>query len=466
MDTVDDVDAGEETVEMWDETPRAAKVEVVREPARDALASAANTAGTFGAMLMPFQGNTTALAAAVTAAMTVRESYQIARQYPRSWEYVRQRALAEADDPEFASVAVYEFPRGKKEGGGKNMVRGLTIRGAEMLQQFAGNMETSMEVVYEDQHVRRIRVRTVDYETNSAWSSEATIPRTVERHELNKDQVPISQRLNSEGRVVYTVAADEHASAAAVGMAASKLGRNNIVRLSRASLVRELRDKCLRVKKAAEAKEMTENPAKTRQALYDHFRTIGVQAPQLDEWFGHDPALMNVAEYQELRGIFVAIRDRVTTWKDALAARKEGRTVVQDKKAAKPKGTVPPPDPKAQATGKPAETPPAPRVEAAVAVVKEVVGDLAQPKIRIEDESTTPDAPPPVDGAGTVPDAGGEEAKLEAEIRRLSEGLEEAGRQGSEAVKAWGITENAALNKLPDADRKKLRERYNELRKK
>ena len=100
-------------------------------------------------------------------------------------------------------------------------IRGLSIRFAEAALRMAGNIDVQMQAVFDDEWKRIVRITVMDLETNFAYTSEATIDKTVERRDA-KDRQVLATRQNSEGRLVYVVPATEQEIALKQGSAVSK----------------------------------------------------------------------------------------------------------------------------------------------------------------------------------------------------------------------------------------------------
>ena len=77
-------------------------------------------------------------------------------------------------------------------------IQGLSIRFAEAALRMAGNIDVQMQAVFDDEWKRIVRITVMDLETNFAYTSEATIDKTVERRDA-KDRQVLATRQNSEG---------------------------------------------------------------------------------------------------------------------------------------------------------------------------------------------------------------------------------------------------------------------------
>jgi len=104
---------------------------------------------------------------AETVSLTVR--MEQAKKYPRSIKAVKENALAELGMvPSLAETAYYSIPY--KEGSGKKMVEGLTIKSAMALARWWGNGASDATIIGEDKSCYLVRGSYVDFETNN-WNS-------------------------------------------------------------------------------------------------------------------------------------------------------------------------------------------------------------------------------------------------------------------------------------------------------
>ena len=99
--------------------------------------------------------------------LTVR--MEQAKKYPRSIKAVRENALAELGMvPSLAETAYYSIPY--REGAGRHMVEGLTIKSAMALARWWGNGASDATIIGEDKSCYLVRGSYVDFETNN-WNS-------------------------------------------------------------------------------------------------------------------------------------------------------------------------------------------------------------------------------------------------------------------------------------------------------
>lgn len=331
---------------------------LVQQPARNQIARQ-----DFGGQSLEQQNGATA-ALAAKAKATVEARIIAAKRWPRNMLEVRDRILADCARPDFAQVAMYARPVGKKfdEATGQwvNVVaEGLSIRFAEAAARAMGNIAVTSETIYEDESIRLVRVEAVDNESNVPWTVDLTIHKTVERKKLKKGQRPLGERENSYGDHVFIVQATDEEVAVKAAAAVSKASRTCILRV----VPGEIQDEAKRRIKAKLADRDAKDPAEQRNKMLDAFASVGVRPAALEQYLGHALDSMSPAELGELRGVFQAIRDGETSWAEALAVATSER---EDSKA-KPAPTAgngsqraePPKQPSADPTQAPAApTPP------------------------------------------------------------------------------------------------------------
>lgn len=275
------------------------------------------------------------------ATAQIQSRYMIALRRPRNIEAVRQEMLRECSRPSFclpdpskhgSSLAIYAVPRGKVQDANgnwvNNIIRGASIRFAEMAARCWRNLSVDVVPIGEDKSQRICQVTCTDYETNNVGSQIVVVPKTVEKSK-NPDGLPVlSHRTNSYGKAVYTLEATEEETAMNAQRLISKARRNLILQCIPGWLIEECQNQ---VRQTAADKD-AEDPDAARRRIFDAFASVGVSASQLTEYIGHDNRL-TPAEMEDLRGFFSGIREGVTTWKDVVDAK--GESADADGTAAK-----------------------------------------------------------------------------------------------------------------------------------
>lgn len=248
-------------------------------------------------------------AMAAKAKAEVEARYVIALQRPRNINQARSTILDACKRPRFAEGARYRKP----VGGGKT-VDGLSIRFAEEAIKAMTNISTDSMIVWEDSDKRNIRVTVTDLESNTTYSDDILINKTVERRQLKDGQEAIEQRINSRGDKVYIVAATEDDMANKVNAAKSKVIRNSGLRLVPQDILEEAEDVILET-----LRKGGQDPKAETKKICDAFASIGVKPAELERLLGHSLESISPKELIDLRATFAAIRDEETTWHAVIA---------------------------------------------------------------------------------------------------------------------------------------------------
>lgn len=251
-----------------------------------------------------------AMAAMAKAAVEARSI--MAMNNPRNLDTVRSSLLKECQRPSFASVARYKKPIGQG-------VEGFSVRFVEQALQTLGNCESSATTVYDDDSKRIVEVRVTDYERNVCHSKQVTVSKTVERRSLRKNQTPISSRTNSGGQTVYTVQASDDDLLNKEAALVSKALRTCGLRL----IPGWLQDEAEKQVRATLSDRSAADPDAERRVLLDSFGKLNVSPADLSEYLGHDVAKMSPSQTQDLRKVFVALRDGQAAWIDVIENRRE-----------------------------------------------------------------------------------------------------------------------------------------------
>ena len=260
--------------------------------------------------LAPFESAPVAIvetatsAAAAQAKAATEARYVVAWRNPRSLDNVRAALLHECKRPSFAKVARYKLPRGK------STIVGPSIRFAEAAMRCMGNMLPETFLTYDDEDKRIYRVAVTDLETNVTYTRDIVVTKLVERRTLRRGQEAVSQRVNADGVITYTVRASEDDLLNKEGAAVSKAMRTCALRLIPGDVVDEAMELCRSVADNAAAKD----PDAARKELSDGFAELNVTPKDLEAYLGHDLGKCSPAQLLELRGLYAAVRDGETSW--------------------------------------------------------------------------------------------------------------------------------------------------------
>lgn len=298
-------------------------------------------------------------ALAAQAKALVEARYLVAFSRPRDLDVVRQSLLKECRRPGFADSAIYHKPIG-------NGVEGPSIRFAEAAIRILGNILPETTTVYDDNGRRIARVSVTDLEANVTYSQDVTITKTVERKSLKRGEVPLRTRINSQKEILYILEATDDDILNKQNALISKALRTLGLRL----LPGDIQDECMALCRKTRAAEAANDPEKARNSLFDGFAGLGVPADQVKEFIGHQAVVLSNKEYSELKGLYTALRDGETTWREIMDSKKP---VDDPKPPQEPKGEgePKPSDPasglkaaiKGSAKQAPASEPPPPPVE-------------------------------------------------------------------------------------------------------
>lgn len=247
---------------------------------------------------------------AAQAEAEVKARYIVAMQRPRNIERVRQALIQECERKGFADIAYYRI---------KNRGEGLSVRYAEAAARAMGNVDMKATVIYDDEEMRIIKVVVIDIESNAAISSDVVIKKVIERKYLKKGEVAISQRLNSDGQVVYLRRATEDEITPKQNSAISKAFRNGILRLLPGDIQDECRHRILQIWNG----DATMDPRLQIRKIIDAFGSIGVDADELVKYLNHKVETCSPVELQGLRDLYRSIKAGETTFHAELSTKDE-----------------------------------------------------------------------------------------------------------------------------------------------
>lgn len=272
-----------------------------------------------------FSTDPAAIAAAETAKARIQAAYVMALQKPRNEDEARDRILHACKRSAFAERVEFNKPVAGKQ------IKGPSIRFAELALREWENILTETQVVYEDDHIRRVKVFVTDLETNRIASKEIQVGKTVERKNA-KDREVISQRLNSKNEVVYIVKATEDELQNKENALISKAIRNEGLRL----IPSDVTDEAIETARQTLQSRDAQDPDAAKKKLLDSFSSIGVRPKDLEQYLGHKTDALTPAELQDLRGIYRAIKDGESTWMDYVSEKQEIDKPKTNKKTYQP----------------------------------------------------------------------------------------------------------------------------------
>ena len=250
---------------------------------------------------------TASSAVAAQAKALVEARYTVALHRPRDLDTVRERMLKECRRPTFADVARYRKPIGQG-------VEGPSIRFAEMAVRCMTNITVETMTVYDDREKRIVRVTVTDLESNVPYSQDVTIEKTVERRNSKASDEVLRSRLNSSGQTVHIIVGTEDDILNKQNALISKAVRTLGLRLVPGDIV----DECMTLVKKVQRDQDAADPDQAKRRLFDAFAEIGIKASDLKEYLGNDAATLTPKELADLRGIYAAIRDSETNWREVM----------------------------------------------------------------------------------------------------------------------------------------------------
>jgi outer membrane biosynthesis protein TonB len=277
-----------------------------KEPTREVQA--------FGSITAERSAELASVAVATSAKAEVEAAYIMAMRNPRNEDDARAKIMRACTSPLFAQKARYRKPVGSKQVNGqwvKEYVIGPSIRFAEEMLRCWKNVLTQQTAIYDDQHKRIIRITTRDLEANTAYSKEIALEKTVERSS-DKGREVLGNRLNSEGKIVHIVKATEDELTIKESALASKVIRNNGLRLIPQHIIDEAMAEVERMVK----EKITKDPEAERRAILDGFSRRGVMPSDLERFIGCPSAQFTPDNLVTLRDMLTSIEDGHATWSE------------------------------------------------------------------------------------------------------------------------------------------------------
>lgn len=268
---------------------------------------------------------TAGTAAAAQAKALVEARYTVAIRRPRNEELVRQKLLQECKRPSFAAVAIYRKPIGQG-------IEGPSIRFAEAAIRMMGNITVETMTVYDDREKRIVRVTVTDLEANIPYSQDVTIEKTVERRQIKKGDEVLRSRLNKNGDTVHIIVGTEDDILNKQNALISKAIRTQGLRLVPGDLI----DEAMWLVRQTREDQDAADPDKAKRQVFDAFAALGVSAEDLAQYLEHPGKTLTPKELGELRGMYAALRDGETSWREIMDARTGGSAKTEA--AGKPSG--------------------------------------------------------------------------------------------------------------------------------
>lgn len=267
----------------------------------------------FGAITTERSSELASVAVASSARAEVEAAYVMALRNPRNEDDARAKIMRACSSPLFAAKARYRKPAGKKEVAPgrweESFVIGPSVRFAEEMLRCWKNVLTQQTAIYDDANKRIVRLTTRDLEANTAYSKEITLDKTVERSS-DKGREVLGQRLNSWGKIAYIVKATEDELTMKESALASKIIRNNGLRLIPQHIIDEAMELVEKIVKDKIAKD----PDAERRAILDGFTKRGVMPSEVERFIGCPSVQFSTENLVTLRDMLTSIEDGHATW--------------------------------------------------------------------------------------------------------------------------------------------------------
>ena len=261
------------------------------------------------------QAEMAAIAVAAAAKAEVESAYVLAMKNPRNEDEARSRILAVCKNLKFAETAKYSKPVGNKK------IEGPSIRFAEEVLRLWRNVKILQTTIYDDPLKRVVNITAIDLESNLSYGKQIVIEKTVERKNATGRDV-IAERLNSYGEKVSIVVATEDEAMVKESALASKIIRNNGLRMIPDHIITEAMEAVEATVKAG----VDQDPAAAKRKVLDNFARINVSPMHIEKYLGHALDIISPAEIVELKKIYTTIAEGNSTWAEIMDA-KEGKTV-------------------------------------------------------------------------------------------------------------------------------------------
>jgi hypothetical protein len=260
-------------------------------------------------------------ASAAKATAVVQAKFTIAARFRRDPDKFRLDLLRECKRTKFAEASRYHKP----VGGG---VVGWSVRFVETAARLYRNLDMSSRVLSDDDEKLVIECSCTDLETNTSWSQEFTLSKSVERKRPKAGQEVLGERTNSYGDTVYRVRASDDELLTKTSSGVSKALRTLGLRVLPADVLDEAIDAVHHTLQ----QEQAQDPDGYRKRVVDAFARFGVQPSDIAAHLGHPLEQSTAAEMQELQALFQAVKAGELRWSDIVSP--EG-TACSDTKSSK-----------------------------------------------------------------------------------------------------------------------------------
>jgi len=251
----------------------------------------------------------------------IQTSMIMAIEHPRNEDEARYALIDVAcKRTQFASSAMYSFPRGGK------LIEGASINLAREAKRVWGNIWNGMRVVFDDDNTRTIECIAWDLQTNVYISKSDTFKKLI-------------QRKDKEKNITKWIAPDERDLRELTNRRASLLERNGTLQLLPPDLIEDAMEACRITRRAG----IQSDPESHKKKTISAFSTLNVTPVMLEKLLEHPLGECTPAEIDNLRNIYQSLKDGDTVWKDY--AKSADPETKQKKKPEKLKDLIPKEEP-------------------------------------------------------------------------------------------------------------------------
>ena len=262
----------------------------------------------------PVERSSTALAQ--RARTEVEAAYELALKFPRDLDDMATKLTRSCRNPAFAEQALYTIERGS------NKISGPSIRFAEECLRLYRNVKSTRRMVYDGENSRTIVVALTDLENNITVEQELEISKVVERRFPQKGDQILGKRPNSRGEDVFQVRATMDDMRMKEGAEVARARRNLILEVIPSWITRDAREHVERTL----AQGYKDDPDGTTKRLLQGFADRGIAPSHVKEYLGREEVgRLSKAEYDELRGVMVALIEGGVTWGELVEQKAQAR---------------------------------------------------------------------------------------------------------------------------------------------
>lgn len=264
-----------------------------------------------------------AIATSAAAQKEIEAGYILALRSPRNKHEARTEIYEVCEHSLFAQKALYAKPVGKEFNKGTQtwedkIVVDFSIRFAEQIKRIWGNIKTQSFVIFDapDMQIRMVTV--TDLEHNISYSETATIEKAVERRKPFDREV-LSERAATDGHIVYRVRATEEEVRNKSKGEASKIMRNNILRL----IPEEILENARLIIRKTRTTEINKDLGSIKDRMVITFATLNISVQELESYIGKSLEDFTGDDVNKLGTMHVGIAEGSTTWEDCVRQRQE-----------------------------------------------------------------------------------------------------------------------------------------------